>query len=141
MRPDDPETTVIPDDPRRETAPTLPEITAEGDRILRLASEAWETPRPGGSWGKLRIDALLGEGGMGRVFRAWDPALRRPVALKCLRTGDPVAVKRLLLEAQAQARVDHPHVCKVYEVGEVRGQPYIAMQLLQGKDSWRPAAR
>src|SRR5260370_20906976 len=69
---------------------------------------------------------------MGRVWEAWDPLLRRPVALKCLRADDPAAVERLLREARAQARVEHDNVCKVYDVGEVGGRPYIAMQLIAG---------
>ncbi|MDR3682899.1 MAG: serine/threonine-protein kinase, partial [Geothrix sp.] len=83
-------------------------------------------------WGRFEALVLLGEGGMGRIFRATDPRLRRVVALKLLRRDDPDLLQRFLQEAQLQARVDHPNVCRVYEVGEWRGQPYIAMQLLRG---------
>lgn len=76
---------------------------------------------------------LLGQGGMGRVFKARDQRLRRMVALKFIRGDDPELVRRFLIEAQAQARIEHPNVCKVYEVGEVAGQPWIAMQFVAGR--------
>ncbi len=84
-------------------------------------------------WARFESLELVGEGGMGRIFRALDPRLRRPVALKLLRRDDPELLERFLQEAQLQARVDHPNVCRVYEVGEWRGQPYIAMQFVQGE--------
>jgi len=83
-------------------------------------------------WGRFEALELLGEGGMGRIFRATDPRLRRLVALKLLRRDDPDLLQRFIQEAQLQARVDHPNVCRVFEVGEWRGQPYIAMQFLSG---------
>ena len=84
-------------------------------------------------WGRFESLDLLGQGGMGRIFRATDPSLRRQVALKLLRRDDPDQLQRFMQEAQLQARVDHPNVCRVYEVGEWRGQPYIAMQFLRGE--------
>lgn len=84
-------------------------------------------------WARFESLELLGEGGMGRIFRALDPRLNRLVALKLLRRGDPDLLQRFTQEAQLQARVDHPHVCRVYEVGEWRGQPYIAMQFIRGE--------
>jgi len=69
-------------------------------------------------WGRFERLQLLGEGGMGRIFRAVDPGLQREVALKLLRRDDPDILRRFLQEAQLQARVDHPNVCRVYEVGE-----------------------
>jgi serine/threonine-protein kinase len=83
-------------------------------------------------WARFQNLELLGEGGMGRIFKAMDPSLHRVVALKLLRREDPDLLQRFLQEAQLQARVDHPNVCRVYEVGEWRGQPYIAMQYLSG---------
>jgi serine/threonine-protein kinase len=75
----------------------------------------------------------IGAGGMGEVFKAWDPDLERHVAFKYLKHDDPVLVERLLREARAQARVDHPSVCKVYEVGSDDGRPYIAMEFVDGR--------
>ncbi len=74
----------------------------------------------------------IGSGGMGEVLKAWDPDLQRHVALKYLRHEDPIMVERLMREARAQARVDHPSVCRVYEVGEEDGRPYIAMEYVDG---------
>ena len=84
-------------------------------------------------WNRYDHIRLLGEGAMGRVFLAHDPRLHRNVAIKFMRDPAPGLVRRFLGEARAQARVDHPHVCKVYEVGEVGGQAYIAMQYVAGK--------
>lgn len=76
----------------------------------------------------------LGRGGGSEVFEAWDPVLERKIALKLLDRDDPAALEGMLREARAQARVDHPNVGKVFEVGTSEsGQPYIAMQLVDGK--------
>ena len=75
----------------------------------------------------------IGRGGIAEVLRAWDPELKRDVALKLLRRDDPVLAERMLREAQAQARVAHPNVCPVYETGTTDdGQLYIAMQFIDG---------
>lgn len=76
---------------------------------------------------------FIGQGGMARVFKAFDPALGRTVALKFVRVDDPQMVDRLLIEARAQARVEHEHVCKIYDTGEIEGRPYICMQYIHGK--------
>ncbi len=76
---------------------------------------------------------FLGQGGMARVYKAYDPSLARSVALKFVKVEDPQLAHRLLLEARSQARIEHGHVCKVYETGEVEGKPYIAMQYISGK--------
>jgi len=86
------------------------------------------------SWRQYEDLQLLGDGGMGRIFRAFDPSLKRPVALKFLRREAPELIARFVLEAQHQAMVDHPNVCKVYEVGEWQGQSYIAMQFIDGNN-------
>ncbi|MEX1309429.1 MAG: tetratricopeptide repeat protein [Candidatus Sulfomarinibacteraceae bacterium] len=76
---------------------------------------------------------LIGSGGMGEVYRAWDADLKRHVALKYLRHADGEMAERLLREARAQARIDHPGVCEVYEVGEEDGLPFIAMEFVEGR--------
>ena len=93
--------------------------------------QAADFPVPG--WERYQFMRLLGQGGMGRVFLAHDPRLRRDVALKFLRDDDPDAARRFVFEARAQARVVHERVCQVYEVGEVQGKPFIAMQYIDGQ--------
>jgi eukaryotic-like serine/threonine-protein kinase len=82
--------------------------------------------------GRVQLKALLGAGGMGEVHRAWDSALERPVAVKFLLGSDPREADRLLLEARLQARVDHPGVVRVFEVGTLGGRPCIVLQLVEG---------
>ncbi|HRI55282.1 MAG TPA: serine/threonine-protein kinase, partial [Pseudomonadota bacterium] len=84
-------------------------------------------------WELYEILGLLGKGGMGMVYRARDRRLGRMVALKFIRGDDVVLVRRLKQEARAQASIEHPHVCKVYDVGEFHGQAYIAMQFIDGQ--------
>ena len=87
--------------------------------------------------GRYRIIGELGRGGMGVVYRAEDERLGRSVALKLLPAhlgADPVARRRLTVEARAAAALDHPNVCTVYEVGETDdGQPYIAFACYDGQ--------
>src|SRR5262245_44306512 len=90
---------------------------------------------------RFQMEDLLGQGGMARVFRAYDVPLQRHVALKFLKSDDPDRLGRFLREAQAQARVDHENVCKIYEVGEMDGRPYIAMQLIEGQPLFVPVRR
>jgi hypothetical protein len=97
--------------------------------------------------GKFEILARLGQGGMGTVYRARDPVLDRMVALKtvaqgALAQGD--ALPRFRREAQAAARLQHPSIVTIYELGEVQGTFYIAMELLEGMDlseAMLPASR
>ena len=84
-------------------------------------------------WTRYRAERLLGSGGMGTVCKAFDPTLGRWVALKFLHRNGAVQTERFLREARAQARVSHPNVCQVHEVGEVEGRPYIAMQYIEGR--------
>src|SRR6185436_1259510 len=85
--------------------------------------------------GRYRIEGFLAEGGMGRVYRAFDTLLGRRVALKVL-TGDAAPgspeIARLVRGARAAAAFSHPNVCTVFDAGEVDGQPFIAMELVEG---------
>ncbi len=78
----------------------------------------------------------LGKGGMGEVFLAEDTVLGRKVALKFLAKeaiADPVARGRFLREAKSAAAIDDPFICKIYETGEVDGEPFIAMEYIEGE--------
>src|ERR1700743_1915343 len=87
--------------------------------------------------GKLRPLHMLieqGTGGMGIVYAAVDPDLRRRIALKLLRdVGNREAKERLLREARAMARLAHPNVVTVYEVGTIGARDFIAMELIRGE--------
>ncbi len=98
---------------------------------------------PGQVVGRYRIEAPLGEGGMGEVYRAHDTMLRRAVALKIVRVdrgnlaaagvADPGQRARFLREARAVAGLRHPNVVTIFDVGEIDATPYLAMELLDGR--------
>lgn len=79
------------------------------------------------------LTEILGQGGMGKVFKAQDTVLKREVALKFIIDDDADARKRLVLESRALAKVDHKNICRVYEVGEADGKIFIALQYIDGK--------
>jgi TolB-like protein/tetratricopeptide (TPR) repeat protein len=84
--------------------------------------------------GHYRIVRQIGRGGMGIVYEAVDDRLRRAVAIKTiLPSSDPQMRERLLREARAAAAVSHPHICQLFEVGEHEGDPFLAMELLEGQ--------
>jgi len=78
------------------------------------------------------VESLIGSGGMGAVYRAHHRPLDRPVALKVLLLDDPAAPARFGTEARALARLDHPHIVHVFDVGEVDGLCWLAMELVDG---------
>ncbi len=84
--------------------------------------------------GRYIVLSPIGHGGMGVVYRAWDPSLARIVALKMLR-GEPddMLRERFLREGRAAARLRHPGIVAVHDVGEEGGRPYLAMDLLSGR--------
>jgi serine/threonine protein kinase/tetratricopeptide (TPR) repeat protein len=92
---------------------------------------------PGDQFGDYRIEALLGRGGMGAVYRAYDERLGRKVALKILASwlaGDSVFRRRFEDEARLAASLDEPHIVPVYEAGELHGQLFLAMRYVAGFD-------
>jgi serine/threonine protein kinase/tetratricopeptide (TPR) repeat protein len=105
-------------------------------------------PREGEAFDRYRIESVLGEGGMGVVYRAFDPRLNRRVALKVVRpppidddgagnatSGERAteATARLLREARVAASLGHPNAVAIFDVGEVDGQAFIAMELVSGR--------
>ncbi len=89
-----------------------------------------------GSLGPYRILNCVGRGGMGIVFRAFEPKLHRVVAIKVLAphaAADPVARRRFEREARSAAAVNHPHVVGIHAVGETHNPPYLVMEFVQGK--------
>ncbi len=100
-------------------------------RVPPEAAEAMKKPanRVGRYWRANRI----GGGGMGVVYRGWDEPLGRWVALKFLKSvGDEQTLSLFRREAHVAASLDHPHIAKIYEIGEHEGLPFIAMQLVEG---------
>src|SRR5262249_10335540 len=92
---------------------------------------------PGDAFDRYTIEGVVGQGGMAIVYVAYDPRLRRRVALKVVRATDddrlPHGAQRLVREAQAVAALSDPNVVAVYDVGEGRGEPFIAMELVKGR--------
>src|SRR5262245_31183459 len=86
---------------------------------------------------RYRIIGLLGRGGMGEVYRADDLELGQPVALKFLPrtlTQDPDALERFRGEVRNARQVSHPNVCRVYDIADYQGQPFITMEFVDGED-------
>lgn len=115
------ETLAAPPGPPRSTEFTFLAPPQQPDELGRL--------------GPYRVLRKLGSGGMGAVFLAEDPALRRQLALKVMLphfASNSIAKARFLREARAQAAVEHHHIIAIHQVGEEGGVPYIAMPLLRG---------
>ncbi len=89
-----------------------------------------------GKLGRFELRAVLGEGGMGCVYRAFDTKLKREVALKVIRAhlaGSAEQRAGLIAEAQAAAQLEHPHIVPVFEANEIEDTPYLVMPLLSGE--------
>lgn len=100
-------------------------------------AEASAPATPGSRWGRFEILGELGRGGMGVVYRARDPALGRLVAVKAI-AADAAGAEapdrsRFRVEARAAARLRHPGIVQVHEVGELDGRPYLVMEFVEGR--------
>jgi serine/threonine protein kinase len=124
------------------------DLRAEVERMLAGNEEpSWQSPAakllavaaelaPGDTLAHYRIEAKLGEGGMGVVYRAYDTQLRRPVALKILLpeyASDPERRSRLLREARAASALHHQNIVGIFEVGSDNGVDFIGMEFIEGK--------
>lgn len=88
---------------------------------------------PSASFGRYQLETVLGSGGMGIVYRGWDPQLARAVAIKVVRQiSDDASRARLVREAQSLGRLSHAHVCRVYDVGSDGDEVWVAMELIDG---------
>ncbi len=89
---------------------------------------------PGTELGAYRIESVLGEGGMGVVYRALDSKFNRPVAVKFLSAlmADPVARRRFQREAQMASSLNHPHIVTVHDAGQFNGQDYLVTEFVDG---------
>jgi serine/threonine-protein kinase len=119
-----------------ESSVTAPEPglnqTIDGPQLEYLG------PRPASqfpceNWARYEFLALLGQGGMGAVYKARDRQLGRIVALKFIRANDDQMTQRFMQEARAQSKLEHEGICRVLEVGEHAGKAYIAMQFIDGQ--------
>ena len=128
-------------DGESSTADKLPALTTIAEPspstgIRPTAGQPSALPTVGQEFGDYRIVAVLGQGGMGCVYRAFEAELRRDVALKVMLpeiAAKPQARQRFLCEARAMAAVQNDYVVPVYAVGEVNGAPFLAMPLLAGE--------
>jgi len=101
--------------------------TLPHDRAASLTGE-------GGAIGRYDVTGHLGQGGMGEVLEAFDPSLRRRVALKRSTCGGRELVERFIEEAQVTAQLDHPNIVPVYELStDAQGQPYYTMKEVRGR--------
>ena len=118
--------------PRASARSTALDGAPSGEDEAALDDE--EALRPGATIDRYEVAGLLGAGGMGAVYRARDPELDRWLAIKVLRRGRQGArdEARFLREAQAMARLSHPNVVPVHDVGASRYGPFLAMELVEG---------
>src|SRR5262245_4672177 len=94
------------------------------------------TLQPGDQLGPSGILALVGSGGMGEVYKAVDSRLERTVAIKILphgHTRDSNAQQRLAREARLVAGLSHPHICRLFDVGQHDGADFLVMEYLEGE--------
>jgi serine/threonine protein kinase len=120
--------------PRAPLLLTLPAGGTQGEpKALGMTSAA--SVAPGGQIGPYTIVRRLGAGGMGEVWLAHDPRLGRDVAIKLLAShlgDDPATLARFARETRVVAQLDHPNIVTLFEVGDLRGRPYLVMQYLDG---------
>ncbi len=110
---------VLPPAPPAAPAATPPEVAAVASDPTRQVNQ-------------YVLVAQVGAGGMGAVWKSWDSAERRWVALKFLNAIDDDSIRRFRREAQVTQRLKHPNICTIHDVAEGKGRPYIVMDFLEG---------
>ena len=116
----------------RSDSPTLDPTKSETSAVLAARRIGLLT---GKQFGRYEVRRLVGTGGMGAVYEARDTQLDRIVALKIPRSelvNDPTVLQRFLNEARAAGAIRHPNICPIYDVGQLDGQHFITMPLVQG---------
>jgi len=123
--------------PAKRAPDIRPDETAAGHRLEVPSADPPDVEEaakdPHNRFGRYILVKQLGRGGMGAVYKAWDPQLRRAVALKILSAEHPEAVERFHREAQTVARLKHPHIVSIYEIGRHEKSQFIAMEYVEGQ--------
>jgi hypothetical protein len=132
--------------------PSVTRTTPADERMpVRVVPEAGPTPSVRGRFasgadglgpgtmvaGRYRVVSLIGQGGMGEVYRADDLKLGQPVALKFLPVNverDPARLERFVAEVRTARLISHPNVCRVYDIGEFGGRRFLSMEYIDGED-------
>ncbi len=122
-----------------EPGPQNPKSSARGISHISSAPTADEGRFVPGTLlgGRYRVIGLLGRGGMGEVYRATDLMLGQSVALKFLppeASSVPTLLERFQGEVRVARQVSHPNVCRVYDIGEIEGMPFLSMEYVDGED-------
>lgn len=116
-----------------ETIPDPPHVAREPAPHTTVPEEARQAMAdPSRILNQYVLVVQVGEGAMGAVWKAWDTKLERWVAVKILHTTQEECVRRFRREAQLAARLRHPNICVVFEVGEAQGHPFLAMDFIEG---------
>src|SRR5438309_6915842 len=125
---------------RSPTSPIAPPSTSTSQSLISTTSfrgESWRIVPGTLLTDRYRIVALIGRGGMGEVYRAEDLKLDQDVALKFLPeklVQDGAALARFHREVRIAREISHPNVCRVFDIGEVNGVPFISMEYVDGED-------
>ena len=125
---EDPEGGLQPADALR--GPAFEELARE------METESPDPIAPGATLGRFVVRGLLGQGGMGRVYRALDPSLGREVAIKAVATDfreDATSLRRVEREARLLATLNHPNVAAIYGLEVIEGAPYLVLELVEGE--------
>ncbi len=123
----------------RDLDPTAPKQQVKGSDAFHLGLEAGSAFGP-----RYRIESLVGEGGMGKVYKAYDKDLDRIIALKLVRpelSSDPVSMDRLKQELLLASKISHKNIVRIHDLGDVNGVKFISMAYVDGEDLCQVIAR